>query len=157
MYKLIPKPARLKFNREIDAILAAYTADPTDKENWRHRRIAMTVAGPLTMTPDPLEHGDRIAGVSARFLDTHHPRFNIAVAMGAAPISGKCNPLSADPDQVLTMFRSLLDQVQARPFTAEELTNWPAEWERILAVSHQKWKELHGHPGPRPLPKSPTV
>lgn len=130
--KPIPKAERLAFNAAITEILARFTPDPNPSLPGTVR--AMTDCGLLIITPDPLEHGDKVATVFLRFRDPN----DATTAQGAARISGKWNIHEFMPELALRELRRRLERVNARALNEAEAQEWAAMdaeraayWERM--------------------------
>lgn len=135
--KPIPKSARVIFNAEVALILESFTPHPDTTFPGTVR--CMTDCGPLTIHPDPLEHGDTIATVFSRFRDTDNPEFlKRCEGLGAARISGKWNIHEHDPEAAIRALTMRLGWVHARALTESEAKEWSdrdaaeaAYWERM--------------------------
>ncbi len=132
--KPIPKSARVIFNAEVALILEPFTPHPDGTVR------CMTDCGPLTIRPDPLEHGDTIATVFTRFRDTDNPAFlSRCESLGAARISGKWNTHEHDPEAATRSLVMRLGWVHARALTESEAREWrdhdaaeAAKWGRAM-------------------------
>lgn len=135
--KPISKSARAAFNAEIAIILDAFT--PCDAPHQPGSVRCMTDCGPLTIHPDPLEHGDTVATVLSRFRDTDNPEFmRRCGSLDSAQISGKWNIHEFDPDRAVSVLQRRLAWVNARTLTESEAREWnekdvaeAAYWERM--------------------------
>ena len=117
--KPIRKADRLRFNAAVLEILAPFIAADPDP-SWHHAGACrcMTDHGPLTWHPDPLEHGDRIPTVFARFRESGTP---------FGGYSGKWNIHTYDVDQALDELRRRVALVNARVLTPDERAEWHAK------------------------------
>ena len=122
--KLIRKAERLAFNDAITRILSPFHPSPEAREYRPGIVRCMTDCGPLTITPDFLKHGDKVATVFSRFRDTDNPEFQARRAGLGASMVGKWNIHTFDPEQAVLELETRLRWVNARPLTDAELDEW---------------------------------
>lgn len=134
--KPIRKAERLAFNAAIAEILSQFHPDPRGYKPGIVR--CMTDLGPLTITPDELEHGDKIPTVFSRFRDTDTDAFKQRRHGLDASMVGKWNIHTYEPDQCIRELKRRLALVNARRLTDAE---WQ-EWKEHDARENAKWAVL---------------
>lgn len=133
--KPIRKAERLAFNAAVTEILSQFHPDPKGYKPGIVR--CMTDLGPLTITPDELEHGDKIPTVFSRFRDYCGKPGGTVADVGQ---TGKWNIHTYEPADALRQLRERLARVNARRLTDAE---WQA-WEEYDARENAKWAALRG-------------
>ena len=134
--KRITKADCLWFNQRVEELLKDYYPAPREHNPGIVR--CMTDCGPLQITPDPMEVGDRVPTIFTRFRDTDNPEFRRRrQALDASPV-GKWNVHEFTVQEAIQVFERRLCEVDARPLTPAEA----AEWHALDVAESAKWKHL---------------